>query len=173
MLKKNIVYLCPKHHVNLETISRREGKCHDCQTVYPFEDCAAKLFYERTRKPDRNILLSETDGTPRSLPDDGPWWKDRRFIVGTVAVPVILALLGLVGIILGRDTIVVQYSTTVPTITTTIEPSSTPTSEAIDTTKIAFPTITRTWTQQYSTARPPTEVDGAVPSTFINTEDYP
>lgn len=154
VLTKKTTYLCPEHLVGLEPVNRNEGRCIDCDRVYPFEDCPQKILYERGRKPDRQKIHEVATSQAETV--TVPWWRDARFVIG-ILVAVVVALIGVVGSILGGDTINIFYPSDTLTLTSVIE-------------QTADPTVATTETANPDPTFLPTQVPSDAPSESVTTD---
>lgn len=133
VLRKEPVYLCPDHYTDLKAINKREGRCSDCERVYPFKVCSTKLVYERQRAPDRE-RISNSQNRARSGGKEKPWWKQPvnvLQIIGLV-ITVIFGIIQAVPILFSADSpkdvqiIVTQSGATLTPTETTPETGETP-----------------------------------------------
>lgn len=149
VVEKYVVYLCPNHDISLEPVNQREGRCEDCDELHAFEDCDSRWLYKKIQEPDRVYSESTGNAVPPLPPEkDTPWYRDGRFIIASVMVPIIIVLIATFGDGVFR---VINPTLSTPTATATSTPTQTPLSTATPT---PLPTATSTSANTQPTATP-------------------
>lgn len=161
---KNAEYSCPVHDIFLQPVNKQEGECIDCEKRYLFEDCKSEIIYERKKAPDKITISQSSTRLVQNGKHEDPWWKDKKWILGSIILPIIFCIAPLIAshILSSTNSTIsmppLQTQTPSPTLSSPTM-TATPTS-SVTATNIASPTqkIELTITSEPTASIPPNPV---------------